>query len=209
MYPSSMKSKIFDPTQDPVVPYFVRLRKELNLTQETLAREANVSRLALLRNEHLCYPTPFPAIATQLALLAKEHLDIEGGGNTVKHITHEYHIDVMRRRRYASILIPYIKETEDANFYLSKGQREWNFSIWRTSYCRAVGLSRSIVSFSSLICVNPSTIRNFEIKNASNDSKPVAIPRTLDIAFREMGYPNSFLMDMAHSTSELNYDLEN
>ena len=178
-YNETMSETIsFDPTSDPVIPYFRRLRLEFNLTQDELAREARTSRLAILRNEHLCYPDPLPNIATHLSLFTDVPL---------KNLQHEYHIDVFRRRTYTSeVLLPL--DSDDSNLL-----DEISFHDFRQSKCRAVGLPTSLIKFSSMICVHPSTIATYEFAQTRNLS--VALPRALAVALREMHWLNVLSRD--------------
>ena len=168
--------EFFDPTKDPVVPYVRRLRLEFNLTQDDLARESRTSRLAVLRNEHLCYPDPLPNIATHLSL----YTDVP-----LKNIQHEYHIDVSRRRKYTSEVLLQL-DSDDYNVL-----NEASFKSFRIEKCRnafgGLGLPTSLIKFSSMICVHPSTIASYEVAQQSNLS--VALPRALAVALREMQSP--------------------
>jgi transcriptional regulator with XRE-family HTH domain len=157
----------FDPTQDPVEPYVRRLRKEFNYTQDELARESQTSRLAVLRNEHLNYSDPLPNIVTTLSLLTEVPL---------KTIQHEYHIDVSKRRRYASeVLLP----RENFDYIVIT-----NFFEWRVAMCLRNDLPLSIIKFSSMVCVNPSTITDYEFRQQTNLN--TSTPASLKIALREM-----------------------
>jgi len=164
-----MSELSFDPTSDPVVPYVRRLRLEFNLTQDELARESRTSRLAVLRNEHLCYPTPLPNIATHLSMFTEVPL------NT---LIHEYHNDVLRRRRYTAETLLEL-DSDDYNVL-----NEVSFKQFRIEKCSAVGLPTSLIKFSSMICVHPSTINSYE--TAQMENLTVALPRALAVALREM-----------------------
>lgn len=173
----------FDPTSDPVIPYVRRLRLEFGLTQDALALESRTSRLAVLRNEHLCYPTPLPNIATHLSLFTEVPLST---------ILHEYHNDVSRRRRYTSEVL--LQLSDDDYNVLS----EASFKSFRLNKARAVGLPESLIKFSSMICVHPSTIASYELAQGFDDTADltVALPRALAVALREMIDPltgNSWL----------------
>lgn len=186
-----MVKTMFNPVNTPVTPYIRRLRKELNLTQSELAREAQTTQLAVLRNEHLNYNTPLPNIATRLSQLS----DIP-----LKHIQTEYHIDVQKRRQWTASMLASIS-TDLLDYYC--------FKTWRIAICKNAGLPTSIIKFSSMVCVNPNTISSFEKRNSANGlTKPTSIPRSLAVAFREMGYPNSFLLDLAHANSKVNYEFD-
>ena len=162
--------KVFDPTCDPVEPYFRRLRREYNLTQSELAREAQISSLAVLRNEHLCYHTPLPNVATALALYT---------GVPLKIIIHEYHIDVSRRRKYTSETLLPLALDDPIQFLHTV-----NFKDWRIFICIRENLPTSVIKFSSMICVNPSTITDYEKRQSINSN--ASIPAALRVAWNEM-----------------------
>ena len=158
--------------------YVKHLRLSLGLTQFELATQAAVSRMAVLRNEQLCYPTPLPAIIATLSDII---------GLSVPAITASYQEDVSKNRSISASEIfndheHLIRVADIIGYTYNHNYTSHLFKVWREAIFDKLVLNTSRIYFSQCTSIHPATLSKYE-------SFKTGFPAPIELAFKEMNFP--------------------